>query len=79
MVFSCYEICGGTDFSLQARINLQRISTSCYTSDSGTTEAAITVIAACRAPLPHKFAINSTLTDHSITKCLLTLKHVYAF
>jgi hypothetical protein len=53
---------------------LQRISTSRYNSDSGTTQAAITVIAACRAPLPHTFAADSTLTDHSKTKCLLTLK-----
>jgi hypothetical protein len=60
--------------SLQTGINLQRISTSRYNSDSGTTQAAITVIAACRAPLPHKFAADSTLTDHSITKYLITLK-----
>jgi hypothetical protein len=60
--------------SLQAGINLQRISTSRYYSGSGTTQAAITVKAACRAPLPHTFAADSTLTDHSTTKCLLRLK-----
>jgi hypothetical protein len=43
---------------------LQRISTSRYNSNSRTTQAAITVIAACRAPLPHTFAADSTLTGH---------------
>jgi hypothetical protein len=42
--------------------------------NSGATQATITVIAAYRAPLPHTFAADSTLTDHSKTKCLLTLK-----
>jgi hypothetical protein len=60
--------------SLQARKTLQRISTSCYNSNSGSTQAAITVIAACGALLPHTFTAVSTLTDQSITKCLLTLK-----
>jgi hypothetical protein len=55
-------------------MNLQQISTSRYNSRSRTTQAAITVIAACRALLPHTFAADSTLTDHSTAKCLLTLK-----
>jgi hypothetical protein len=54
--------------SLQAGINLQQISTSRYNSESGTTQAA--VIVACRAPLPHKFAADSTSTDHFTTKFL---------
>jgi hypothetical protein len=45
-----------------------------YNSDSGTTQAAIIVIAACRAPLPHTFAADFTLTSTSTTtKCLFTL------
>jgi hypothetical protein len=61
--------------SLQARINLQRISTCRYDSRIGTTQAAITVIASCRAPLQHTFAaVSTTLTVHSTTKCFLTLK-----
>jgi hypothetical protein len=35
-----------------------------YRICSGALQAAITVITACRAPLPHTFAANSTLTDH---------------
>jgi hypothetical protein len=46
---------------------------------SGTTQAANTVIAACRARLPHTFAADSTLTDHSAAKCLLTLKTYLRF
>jgi hypothetical protein len=65
--------------TLQAKINLQRISTSRYNSGSGTTQAAITVIAACRAPRPHTFAADSTLTGHAKTKCLLTLKTCLRF
>jgi hypothetical protein len=41
---------------------------------SGAQQAAITVITDCRAPLPHTFAADSSLTDHSTAKCLLTLK-----
>jgi hypothetical protein len=37
------------------------------------------VIAACRAPLPHTFAADSTSTDHSITMSLLTLKSCLCF
>jgi hypothetical protein len=59
--------------TLQAGINLQWISTSRYNSGSGTMQAAITVIAACRALLPHTLAVDSTLTGHATTKCLLTL------
>jgi hypothetical protein len=50
-----------------------------YNSDSGTTQAAITVIAAFRAPLPHTFAAASKFTGHSITKCLLTLETRFCF
>jgi hypothetical protein len=60
--------------SLQAGINLQRISTRRYNTGSGTTQATITVTDTCGAPLPHTFAADSTLTDHSTTKCILTLK-----
>jgi hypothetical protein len=58
---------------------LQRIYTSRYNINSGTTQAAITVIETCRAPLPHTFTVVSTLTDHSKTKCLLTLKSRFCF
>jgi hypothetical protein len=61
--------------TVQAGINLQRISTCRYNSGSGTTaQAAITVTSACRGPLPHTFAADSTLTGHASAKCLLTLK-----
>jgi hypothetical protein len=59
--------------------NLQRSSTCRYNSNSGALQSAITVIAACRARLPHTFAAVSTLTGHSTTKCLLTLKTRFFF
>jgi hypothetical protein len=62
------------DYLTDLRINLQQISSSHYNSGSRTAQAAITVIAACSAPLPHTFVADSTLTDLSTTKCLLTLK-----
>jgi hypothetical protein len=65
--------------SLQSCKNLQRSSTSCYNSNSGALQSAITVIAACRAPLPHTFTAVSTFTGHSKTKCLLTMKTRFCF
>jgi hypothetical protein len=59
--------------SLQSCKNLQR------SSNSRALQSAITVIAACRAPLPHTFAAVSTFTGHSKTKCLLTLTTRFCF
>jgi hypothetical protein len=53
--------------SLQSCKNLQQSSTSRYNSNSGALQSAITVIAACRAPLPHTFTANKVPVNTEIT------------